>query len=132
MPEQTVVPAASTDAVTTREQTRAEERYVAPPVDIYEDKEGLVVVADVPGAETSGLDVRVDQGILTIQAKTAHNGFGQPTRREYELVNFFRQFQLPEKVAADKISADLTNGVLKLRLPWAPEVKPRKIEVRTA
>ena len=132
MAEQTVVPAASTSAVTPREQTRAEARSVAPPVDIYEDKEGLVVVADVPGADVSGLEVKVDQGILTIEAKTQPLGFGQPVQREFELVSFFRQFQLPEKVAADHISADLTNGVLKLRLPWAPETKPRRIEVRTA
>ncbi len=132
MAEQTVVPASGTTNVTPREQTRAEERYIAPPVDIYEGKEGLVVVADVPGADASGLDVKVDQGILTIEAKTSYVAAGQAAHREFELVNFFRQFQLPEKVAADQISADLTNGVLTLKLPWAPEIKPKRIEVRTA
>jgi len=131
MAEQTVVPADGTSTVTTREQTRAEERYVAPPVDIYEEKDGLVVLADIPGADASGLDVKVDQGILTIEARTSYSPMANPLRREFELVNFFRQFQLPEKVAADQISAELTNGVLKLKLPWAPEVRPRRIQVKT-
>ncbi len=132
MAEQTVVPANGTTTVTPREQTRAEERYIAPPVDIYEGKEGLVVVADLPGVDTAGLDIKVDQGILTMEAKTGYSPMGQALHREFELVNFFRQFQLPEKVAADQISAELANGVLTLKLPWAPEIKPRKIEVRTA
>ena len=132
MAEQTVVPANGTTDISPREQTRAEERYIAPPVDIYENKDGLVVVADVPGVEGSGLEVKVDQGILTIEAKTSYSAMGQALHREFELVNFYRQFQLPDKVAADQIGAELTNGVLTLKLPWAPEIQPRRIEVHTA
>ena len=130
MPEQTVQAAAGATAVASREQTRSDEWYVSPPVDIYEEKTGLVVVADLPGASPESLEVRVDQGVLTLQARTAHVAPGQVTRREFELVSFFRQFQLPEKVDVSQISADLANGVLKLRLPWAPVTQPRKVEVR--
>lgn len=132
MVEKTVQPAAGEKAPASRETTRAQDRYVAPPVDIYEDQDGLMVVADVPGASPESLDVRVDQGILTIEAKTSHLSPGNPIYREFQLVSFFRQFQLPERVAVGEISADLQHGVLKLRVPWAPEVKPRRIEVRPA
>jgi HSP20 family molecular chaperone IbpA len=52
------------------------------------------------------------------------------TYREYELVNFFRQFELHEKVDQQQITADLKCGVLTLNLPKAAEAKPRQIEVR--
>jgi HSP20 family protein len=115
---------------TPRETTRSDDRYIAPPVDIYEDKEGLRVVADLPGAEPADIDVRIDQGVLTIQAKTHHLATGSPVYREFQLVSFFRQFQLPEKANVERISADVRNGVLKLWIPWAPEVQPRKVEVK--
>ena len=115
-----------------QETTRAQDRYIAPPVDIYEDKEGLWVVADLPGADSSTLDVSVDQGILTIQARTQHASTGTPVYREFQLVNFFRQFEVSDRVDVSGITANLTNGVLKLNLPWAPEVKPRKIQVNVA
>jgi HSP20 family molecular chaperone IbpA len=101
-------------------------------VDIFETKEGLAVVADLPGVDRSALDIRVADGILTIEGKSAHAVSGTPVAREYELLNFFRQFELPDEVDADKISADLKHGVLTLRLPKKEAAKPRKIEVRTA
>jgi len=131
MAEKTVPAPVEPKAPVSKETTRSEERYIAPPVDIYEGKEGLVVLADLPGATAETLDVRVDQGVLTIQAKTAHRAPGNPVYREFQLVNFYRQFQLPEKVDIGQIGADMQNGVLKLTLPWAPEVKPRRIEIKS-
>ncbi|HSK31091.1 MAG TPA: Hsp20/alpha crystallin family protein [Candidatus Limnocylindria bacterium] len=113
-----------------REGTRSQERYVTPPVDIYENGEGLVVKADLPGVAKEGLDVRVENNLLTIRGKSAHVAPGEPIYREYELVNFFRQFELNERVDQSKISADLKHGVLTLLLPKAEEAKPRKIDVR--
>ena len=116
---------------TTTESTRHHERYVAPPVDIYETVDGLVVKADLPGVAKEGLDVRVENDLLTIRGKVAHIASGDPVYREYALVNFYRQFELNDRVDAGKISADLKHGVLTLNLPKAEEAKPRKIEVRT-
>ncbi len=125
------VPTPAPTAAPTREPTRAEETFVPPPVDIYEDDQGLVVLVDLPGVEPSGLDVRVDRGSLTIQGRAGHLASGDPVYREYQLTGFFRQFQLPEEVDTGRIAAELRNGVLTLRLPRAERAQPRRIEVRT-
>ncbi len=115
-----------------QEPTRNAERYLAPAVDIYDTKEGLVVLADLPGVKLENVDVRVDEGVLTIEGKTSHHPAANPIYREFALASFFRQFQLPEQVDVAAINASLDHGVLKVELPWAAKVKPRKIEVRGA
>jgi len=129
MAERTVA-SRQTDGGNWREETREHDRYITPPVDIFETKDGLVVVADLPGVEPSALDVRVADAVLTLQAKTQHVAPGTPVRREYELLHFFRQFELPEQVDADRISAELKHGVLALQLPKKEKAKPKAIEVR--
>jgi HSP20 family molecular chaperone IbpA len=114
----------------TTESTRNHERYIAPPVDIYETQDGLVVLADLPGVAQEGLDVRVDNNVLTIRGQANHAVAGDVAYREYELVNFFRQFELSDKVDQNRITADLKCGVLTLQLSKAEEAKPRQIEVR--
>jgi HSP20 family protein len=113
-----------------RELTRNQEQYIAPPVDIYEDKEGLTVLADMPGVNTESLDVRVEQGILTLEARVQAPRNGEPYYREFQLVNFFRQFQLSEQVDVDKITAELKDGVLTVKLPTAEKAKPKRIQVK--
>lgn len=114
------------------QSTREDERYLVPPVDIYETKQGLVVVADLPGVEKSDLDINVEEGILTIQARTKADERPNPVYREFRLLNFYRQFQLGEMVDQDKISAELKHGVLKLTLPKVEKAKPKKIEVQVS
>ena len=92
------------------ESTRHQGRYVAPPVDIYETRDGLVVLADLPGVAKDALDVRVDNNVLTIRGHARHVVPGEVTYREYELVNFFRQFELSDKVDQHHITADLKSG----------------------
>lgn len=132
MAERTVAAHAQDRTPASREETRSQERYITPPVDIYETADGLVVKADLPGVSKEGLDVRVENNLLTIRGKAAHAAPGDSVYREYELVNFFRQFELNERVDQSKISADLKHGVLTLNLPKAEEAKPRKIEVKVS
>jgi HSP20 family protein len=132
MAERTVATRAQDRTPASREETRSQERYITPPVDIHETVDGLVVKADLPGVSKEGLDVRVENNLLTIRGKAAHAAPGDPIYREYELVNFFRQFELNERVDQSKISADLKHGVLSLDLPKAEEAKPRKIDVKVS
>jgi HSP20 family protein len=129
MAEKTVATAEVQQPQTT-ESTRHQEHYVAPPVDIYETRDGLVVVADMPGVAKEALEVRVDNHVLTIRGQARHAVPAEVTYREYELVNFFRQFELNEQVDQQRITADVTCGVLTVHLPKAEAAKPRQIEVR--
>jgi HSP20 family molecular chaperone IbpA len=124
--------AAASASAAEREATRSQEVFAPPPVDIYEDDQGLVVVADLPGVEPGALDVRVEQGVLTLLGRTQALATGTPVHREYELTGFFRQFQLPEEIDTGRIEAQLTQGVLTLRLPRAAPAAPRRIAVRGA
>src|ERR1700739_1714992 len=131
MAERTVAARTQDRTPASREETRSQERYITPPVDIYETADGLVVKADLPGVGKEGLDVRVENNLLTTRGQAAHIAPGDPVYREYGLVNFFRQFELNERVDQGKISAELNHGVLTLNLPKAEEAKPRTIEVKT-
>lgn len=101
-------------------------------MDIYETQEGLVVMADLPGVSRDGLNIRIENNLLTIEGRVSHAVPGAPIYREYELVNFFRQFELNNKVNQGGITAELKHGVLTLSLPKAEEAKPKKIEVRVS
>lgn len=130
MAEKTVPNRTQGQMPASREETRSQERYITPPVDIYETGEGLIVKADLPGVNRENLDVRVENNLLTLRGRPSHVAPGEPLYREYGLVNFFRQFELNERVDQSKISADLKHGVLTLHLPKAEEAKPRKIDIK--
>lgn len=129
MAEKTVAVPSGQQVATEREGTRAQERYMVPPVDIYETSESLVLIADLPGVAKEDLNLRVDNNVLTLQGKSSHAASGEAIYREYELVNFFRQFELSEQVDQEKIAADFKQGVLTLQLPKVEKAKPRQIEV---
>src|SRR5690349_15748941 len=107
MAEKTVTTATHQQAPVSTEGSRHQQRYLTPPVDIYETPDGLVVMADLPGVTRESLDVRVDSNILTIRGMSQHTAPSAPVYGEYELINFFRQFELGEKIDQGKISAEL-------------------------
>jgi HSP20 family protein len=115
--------------VQTREETRSNDKYIRPAVNIIETEEGLILTADIPGATKENLDINVEKGILTISAPTIHNQLGQPAYSEFELANYYRQFSIPESLDHEKAKADYANGILTLRVPKAEIAKPKKIEV---
>jgi HSP20 family molecular chaperone IbpA len=130
MAEKTVATTSGKQVPTGREGTRAQERYIQPPVDIYETAAGLMLIADLPGVAPGDLEVRLEDHILTIQGKAKHAVDAEPIYREFELANFFRQFELSEQVDQEKITAALNHGVLTLQLPRAEKAKPRQIPVQ--
>lgn len=114
------------------EKTRA--TVYRPMVDIYETDDELVVQADVPGTKTEDIEVRYENGTMTIHAKaTERQGEGTNyVLREYGVGDFYRSFQVAESIDGSRISAELSHGVLTLRLPKSEQARPRKIEVRSA
>ena len=89
-----------------------------------------MLLADMPGVAPNDLTIRLEDNILTIQGKAKHAIDSEPIYREFELVNFFRQFELSDQVDQEKIAARLNNGVLMLELPRAEKAKPRQIPVK--
>ncbi|NQU42374.1 Hsp20/alpha crystallin family protein [bacterium] len=110
--------------------TREESRYLVPPVDIYENKGSLNVVADLPGVGKNNVTIRVNNNVLTIQGKARHGVPGEEIHDEFQLLDFYRQFQLDETVNQEKIEAEMKNGVLTVHLPKAERTKPREIKVQ--
>lgn len=103
-----------------------------PAVDIVEKDQELLVLADVPGAGPNDIDVRLEQGELSIRAKVAPRREGVKHRllREYGVGDFHRVFRVGEEIDSTAIAAELRDGVLTLRLPKTESAKPRKIEVK--
>jgi len=109
--------------------TREDHRYMVPPVDIYETENALAVIVDLPGVHNEDVDIRVDQDILTIKGKVRYDPPKDLIRREFDLLDFFRQFQLSDEVDREKISAAAKNGVLTITLAKAEKAKPRQVKV---
>lgn len=113
-----------------REETRAPERFLRPPVSIVEDESGLLLTADLPGAQKDGIDIHVEKGILTINAPVTREMPGRALYSEFEWAPYYRQFQIPDLIDQGKVKAEFTNGVLTLHLPKVEAAKPRRIEVQ--
>lgn len=105
-----------------------------PPVDVVEDAGGITLYADLPGVPKEKLDVHVDGDALIIQGEM---GLEVPrdlqaTHVEVSLPRYRRVFTLSKELDAEKLSAELKNGVLKVRLQKAEHAKPRRIEIHGA
>jgi len=117
------------EAIQPSEQT-LDRPVVAPPVDIYEDDGGLVIVADLPGVGKDGVSATVEAGVLTIEGRAGRSDTdGSVLYREYEPSDYHRHFALGESIDPTGITAEITNGVLTVHLPKAESAKTRKIEV---
>ena len=104
---------------------------VTPRVDVLESEDEFLVFADLPGVKSDDVDIRFEKGELTIHGNrpATHPG-KEASLREYEAVNYHRGFVVAETVAADRITAEMKNGVLTVRLPKVEAVKPKRIAVK--
>jgi HSP20 family molecular chaperone IbpA len=116
--------------IQSREETRADDKYIRPAVNIIETEEGLILTADIPGATKENLDVNVEKGILTISAPAQHAVPGTPGYREFELASYYRQFSIPESLDHENAKAEYVNGILTLRVPKAKVAQPKRIAVK--
>lgn len=110
-----------------------ERRLCAPPIDIYETAEGLVLCADLPGVTAKGLELQVLDNKLTLFGRVENDAPENALllHQEYQVCDFLRSFILSDEVDHDRITAKITNGVLKVVLPKAQRSEPRRIEVRS-
>src|SRR3954454_6100533 len=119
----------TTNGLTPAEVTR--NVTYTPRVDILETEEELLLFADLPGVQEDNVDIRFENGELTLHARRAQTEVGRGQWLwENQTGDFFRAFRISEQVDASKIWAELKNGVLTLHLPKVEAAKPRKITVR--
>jgi HSP20 family molecular chaperone IbpA len=99
--------------------------------DIFETDQALTVILEMPGVDKTGVDVRVENDILTVEGRVDFSKYEglQPLYTEYNVGNYVRTFELSSKIEQDRISAELKDGVMTLVLPKAEKARPRKIAV---
>jgi len=110
---------------------RAErQEYVLPEVNIFEEKDGYTLEAEMPGVNKDGLEVLLEGNELTIVGHRQHAAVaGEPIFRESQTADFRRVFELDPAIDTSRIVAKMNQGVLTLSLPKSEKVKPRKIAV---
>lgn len=107
----------------------------APPVDIEESNDTLFVRAEVPGVKPEDIDIRFENGVLTIRGERKFENATNDRnfhRVERAYGSFVRSFTLPSSVDADHASARYENGILELAMPKRDEAKPRRIEIKSS
>ncbi|MFT5524895.1 MAG: HSP20 family protein [Pirellulaceae bacterium] len=103
-----------------------------PRIDVIENEDSFWLYADVPGVEPADLEVKFEDGELTIHGKLDSKcGDVDYLAREYRVGDFVRKVTLGELVDVDKIDAHLENGVLRVELPKSEAKKPRRIHVNS-
>lgn len=119
-------------AVRTDKPEKIEQRpAIAPNVDVFENENELLVVADMPGVTQDRMSIHFEKGRLTIEGTRPAPAW-TPRFAEAAHADFRRTFLVPQGVDAESISAELSNGVLAVHLPKHASVKPRRIEIKVA
>lgn len=110
---------------------RRDEPALLPPVDVVEDATGITLVANLPGVPRERLNLRVEGDQLSIEAEAVlavPQGM-EPTHAEVGLSRYRRAFTLSKELDPEKVSAELAQGVLRVRIPKAEHARPRRITV---
>jgi HSP20 family molecular chaperone IbpA len=115
-----------------KDETTIPARVFMPTADIYETKDSLTVILEMPGVDKTKVDVRVEDGVLNIEGRLDFSNYQglQPLYTEYNIGHYARSFRLSSKIDQSKIGAELKDGVLSLVLPKVEEAKPRTIQVK--
>jgi HSP20 family molecular chaperone IbpA len=113
------------------ERTRSRKVYV-PRVDIYETKDAMVMIADMPGVDEGSVDITLEKNILTVSGSVEPETYKDYTMAyaEYDIGDYQRSFTISDEVNREKIEASVKQGVLRVILPKAEPVKAKKIAIK--
>ena len=107
----------------------------APPVDIFEKNDHLVIRAEIPGVQKEDMDVRIENGVLTLQGdRRQDTEVREENAHRLERVYgmFTRTFSLPTTVDAAKVTATYKDGILEVSVPKVETAKPKQVEIKAA
>jgi HSP20 family protein len=115
----------------TSEDTVRSATSFRPNIDIVSAENEVVILADMPGVEPEGIEVKFDRGVLELYAKVIpRNQRRNPLSEEYAVGDFRRAFQLAEEFDGAKTSAEFHDGVLCLRIPKAAVARSQRVQIR--
>jgi len=104
-----------------------------PDVDILEEPDAYMILADMPGVSEDNVDISLDKGVLTLDARASEEeSLGTARYAEYRSGGYHREFRISKDIDASAVTARMKNGVLELRLPKSAESRPRRISVEAA
>jgi HSP20 family molecular chaperone IbpA len=121
----------SNDIAVSQADRVAQQRSVAPAVDVLEDPQGITVLADMPGVSRERLEVHLDGDTLAVEGTVdleVPDGM-RPLWAEVNVPRYRRTFRLSRELDPSRIEATLKDGVLSLRVPRQPQAQPRRIAV---
>ena len=123
---------AERQTVPAQTKAREDELVIRPPVDIFEDAHGIMVVAEMPGVSRDRLNVQADRNSLLIEGEAT---IDMPEGMEaiyadVQSTRYARSFVRSAELETEAVDAKLKDGVLTIRIPKRSEFRPRKIEVR--
>jgi HSP20 family protein len=107
---------------------------VFPPTNVFSDKDGLVVRAEVPGVPADDIHVSVERNTLTITGERQRDPDtnGSFHRRERRFGKFSRSLRLPSDLEGENATAECREGVLTIRIPKRAEAKPKHVQIKAA
>lgn len=106
---------------------------VFPPINVFADKDGIVIRAEVPGVDPKALEISIEGRTLTVSGERKRDETaGSFHRRERSFGKFSRSVTLPEDVDCDRAAAECKNGLLTIRIPRSEAAKPRLLKVESA
>ena len=113
-------------------ETEVSTRSWAPPVDIYETEDAIVLKAELPGIDPKDVEVRVEDNNLYLKGERKYEK--EVNEQNYHRVErsygtFARSFSLPNSISADKVKAEFRDGMLTLTMPKREEAKPKTIKI---
>jgi HSP20 family protein len=114
---------------------RAGAQGYMPAIDMYEDKDNVIVEAQLAGIDPEQVDITIENDVLCLKGESEQKREVEEKnyyRKEIRRGNFYRSVQLPAHVQGDQASAAAADGVLKITIPKAPEAKPKTIKIQTS
>jgi len=115
-----------------KEEATIPARVFLPAADIYETKDTLCVILEMPGVDKASVNISVEDGVLNVEGRLDFSKYQKlaPVYTEYNIGHYSRSFRLSSKIDQSKITAEMNDGVLSLVLPKVEEAKPRTIQLK--
>lgn len=125
-------PATNANSATGAAGAERPEPALLPAVDVIEDSTGITLYADLPGVPKDRVQLRVNGDQLTLEGEMAlalPQGI-EPAHAEVQRSRYHRAFTLSKELDAEKVSAEMSHGVLRVRIPKAAHAQPRRVQVQ--